>query len=412
MAAEQDMSLDVNHRDPGFLANPFPTFKRLRDEDPVHWSQNLRGWVLTRYDDVREVLVGDDMSSDRMTPFFKRVTGEERNKIQSLIHYLGKWAVFKDPPEHTHLRNLMNQPFTPRIVEKMRLSIEDLVTGMIDRVSETGRMDIITDLAYPLPATVMMDLLGVPRSELDQIKRWSDDIALFIGSAQSAEDKYAKAEAATHDMAGYFRSMIEERRKSPQDDLTTGMLEAGDGGDKLSEDELISNCILLLFAGHETTTNLMGNGMLALMKHRDQMELLNRQPDLVTSAIEELLRYDGPSGSQVRIVARDVEMGGKKLNEGERIFAFVNSGNRDDRRFSNPDAVDITRKRNRHLTFGQGIHFCLGAPLARLESQIAIREMSKRLKDVHLAIPEQDLKFMDSVVLRGVKALPVEFDAT
>jgi cytochrome P450 len=411
MAAEQDMNLDVNHRDPEFLANPFPIFKRLRDEEPIHWSPNLRGWVLTRYEDVREVLVGDDMTSDRMSPFFNRVSGEERNKIRDLIHYLGKWAVFRDPPEHTHLRNLMNQPFTPRIVEKMRVSIEGLVAGMIDGVAETGKMDVISDLAYPLPATVMMDLLGVPRSELDLIKHWSDDIALFIGSAQSAEDKYAKAQAATHDMAEYFRSMIEERKKSPKDDLTTGMLEARERGEMLSEDELIGNCILLLFAGHETTTNLMGNGMLALMRNRDQLDLLNDQPQLVSSAVEELLRYDGPSGSQVRIVARELEMNGKILNEGDRIFAFVNAGNRDERRFTNPDTLNIARKRNRHLTFGQGIHFCLGAPLARLESQIAIREMSKRLKDVHLAIPETDLQFIDSVVLRGVKSLPVEFEA-
>jgi len=409
MAVEQGDTLDVNHRDSEFLANPFPTFKRLRDEDPVHWSKNLGGWVLTRYEDVREVMVGDDMSSDRLSPFFKRLGNEERSKIGDLIHYLGKWAVFRDPPEHTHLRGLMNQPFTPRIVEKMRDGIEDLVAGMLDKVMDNGQMDVISDLAYPLPATVMMDLLGVPRSELDAVKHWSDEIALFIGSAQDAEDKYARAEAATHEMADYFRAMIAERRKAPQDDLTTGMLEARERGDMLSEDELIGNCILLLFAGHETTTNLMGNGMLALMSQRDQLDLLVEQPDLTSSAIEELLRYDGPSGSQVRIVAREIEMSGKTLNPGDRIFAFVNAGNRDERRFSNPDKINIARKRNRHLTFGQGIHFCLGAPLARLESQIAIREMSRRLKDVELAVPEAELKFIDSVVLRGVKSLPIKF---
>lgn len=409
MAAEHEMTLDVNHRDPRFLADPFPMFKRLRDESPIHWSDNLRAWVLTRYEDVREVMVGDNMTSDRMSPFFKRITGEERNKMRDLIHYLGQWAVFRDPPEHTHLRGLMNQPFTPRMVEKMRLSIEDLVAGMIDQVADTGKMDIIKDLAYPLPATVMMDLLGVPRSEIDSVKHWSDEIALFIGSAQSADDKYTRAQNATKEMAEFFRALIAERKAKPQDDLTTGMLEARERGDMLSEDELIGNCILLLFAGHETTTNLMGNGMLALMSNRDQLDRLNEDSSLTNSAIEELLRYDGPSGSQVRIVAREVEMGGKTLKPGDRIFAFVNAGNRDERRFNNPDVMDIGRKRNRHLTFGQGIHFCLGAPLARLESQIAIREMAQRLKDVDLAIPKEDLVYMDSVVLRGVKSLPVAF---
>lgn len=411
MAAEQDTDLDVNHRDPGFLANPFPTFKRLRDEDPVHWSKNLGGWVLTRYEDVREVMVGNDMSSDRLSPFFKRVTGEQRDKISDLIKYLGKWAVFRDPPEHTHLRGLMNQPFTPRIVEKMRESIEGLVAGMIDQVQDQGEMDIISDLAYPLPATVMMDLLGVPRSEINSVKRWSDEIALFIGGAQSADDKYNRAQAATHEMAEYFRAMIAERRKSPRDDLTTGMLEARESGDMLSEDELIGNCILLLFAGHETTTNFIGNGMLALMSQRDQLELLNREPGLLVSAIEELLRYDGPSGSQVRIVAKDIEMRGQTLKAGDRVFAFVNSGNRDERRFTDPDKINIARKRNRHLTFGQGIHFCLGAPLARLESQIAIREMARRLKDIDLRVPVADLEYVDSVVLRGVKSIPAAFKA-
>lgn len=411
MAAEQNIALDVNHRDPDFLADPFPVFKRLRDEDPVHWSKNLRGWVLTRYDDVREVIVGDDMSSDRLSPFFKRMASEERNKISDLIHYLGKWAVFRDPPEHTHLRGLMNQPFTPRIVDKMRESIEDLVTGMLDRAMDEGEMDLIKDLAYPLPATVMMDLLGVPRSEIDAIKQWSDEIALFIGGAQSAEDKYARAQAATCEMADYFREMIADRRKSPKDDLTTGMLEARERGDMLSEDELIGNCILLLFAGHETTTNFIGNGMLALMSQRDQLDLLNKEPSLIVSGIEELLRYDGPSGSQVRIVSRELEMRGRVLNEGDRVFVFVNAGNRDERRFTNPDKINVARKRNRHLTFGQGIHFCLGAPLARLESQIAIREMARRLKDVELSVPKADLKYIDSVVLRGVKSIPVTFKA-
>ena len=396
---------------PATNANPFPEFARLRAEDPVHWSPAMKAWIITRHADVKNVALNNrQISADRLTPFFKTNPEYQRGSINSLVRYLNHWMVFRDPPDHTRLRRLFNKAFTPTSVSNLRPSIENIVAHLIDGMEAKARrgetVDYITDFAYPLPASLIMDLLGVPRADLERVKVWSDDIALFIGTAQVAGNKYLRAESGAKAMSDYFRSLVEARTAEPHDDMISHLVLARDDRDALTTDEIIGTCILLLFAGHETTTNLIGNGFLYSMRHRDQWERLVADPSLAESAVEEYLRYDGPSGALARVAAADLELGGKTIREGQRLFAFMNSANRDPEAFADPDRFDIGREPNVHLTFGHGIHFCLGAPLARLEAQIAATRLAERLPDVRLS--GGDPEWHDSLILRGVKRLPLQ----
>lgn len=397
---------------PATNANPFPEFARLRADDPVHWSPAMKAWIITRHADVKQVALDNrQISADRLTPFFRTNPEYRRGSIDSLVRYLNHWMVFRDPPDHTRLRRLFNKAFTPTSVSNLRPSIESIVAHLIDGMEAKARrgetVDYIADFAYPLPASVIMDLLGVPRTDLERVKVWSDDIALFIGTAQVAGNKYLRAEAGAKAMSDYFRTLVEARTAEPRDDMISHLVLARDDRDALTTDEIIGTCILLLFAGHETTTNLIGNGFLYSMRHRDQWERLVADPSLAGSAVEEYLRYDGPSGALARVAASDLEMGGKAIREGQRLFAFMNSANRDPEAVADPDRFDIGREPNVHLTFGHGIHFCLGAPLARLEAQIAATRLAERLPDIRLF--GGDPEWHDSLILRGVKRLPVQF---
>lgn len=395
---------------PATNANPFPEFARLRAEDPIHWSPAMKAWIVTRHADVKQVALNRQISADRLTPFFRANPEYRRGSIDSLVRYLNHWMVFRDPPDHTRLRRLFNKAFTPTSVSNLRPGIETIVAELIDGMEARARrgetVDYIADFAYPLPASVIMDLLGVPRADLERVKLWSDDIALFIGTAQVAGNKYLRAESGAKAMSDYFRSLVEARTAAPTDDMISHLVLARDDRDALTTDEIIGTCILLLFAGHETTTNLIGNGFLYSMRHRDQWERLVADPSLAESAVEEYLRYDGPSGALARVAAADLEMGGRKICEGQRLFAFMNSANRDPDAFADPERFDIGREPNAHLTFGHGIHFCLGAPLARLEAQIAATRLAERLPDIRLS--GGDPEWHDSLILRGVKRLPVQ----
>jgi cytochrome P450 len=391
---------------PEMMVDPFPAFEQLREQAPVYRSSVLGGWVLTRYDDVKLAISDRRFSADRMRPFFAQLPAAKQCAYATLRDSISRWAVFHDPPEHTRLRGLMNKAFTPRSIERLEPRIRSIVDGLLDQVVERGEMDLIADLAYPLPASVILDMLGLPCDDLDRIKVWSDELALFVGSSVNTPDKYQRATNSIQSMNEYFSEAIQRRRSDPSDDLLTALLAAQEQGDLLSDDELVATCVLLVFAGHETTTNLIGNGFLYSMRHRDQWERLVADPSLAGSAVEEYLRYDGPSGALARVAAADLEMGGKTIREGQRLFAFMNSANRDPEAFADPDRFDISREPNVHLTFGHGIHFCLGAPLARLEAQIAATRLAERLPDVRLS--GGDPEWHDSLILRGVKRLPVQ----
>ena len=399
------MTLDYKPNDPATLADPFPLYARLRDEDPAHWSPRLKAWVLTRYEDVKRVCLDSSMSSDRLRPFFATLPPTEAAKVAELVRYLTLWMVFRDPPEHTRLRRLAAKVFNVRSINALRPNIESLTAWLLDSLADKKEFDFIADFAMPLPALVIMDMLGAPREELPRLKRLSDEMALFIGSARDAPEKYQRAGAATREMADLFRELITARRASPQRDLLSELVALDDAGDRLSEDELVATCILLLFAGHETTTHHLANGLLALLRFPDELMKLRANRALAPAAVEELLRYDGPIGAQVRIVQEAHTLHGRQLNPGDRVFLLMNAANRDPRVYDEPDRVDLTRNGVPHLTFGFGMHICLGFPLARLESQVALPAVLARWRRLELA--SQRLEWMDSMVLRGMKAMPV-----
>ncbi|HRD76433.1 MAG TPA: cytochrome P450 [Hyphomicrobiaceae bacterium] len=403
--------LAIDFADPATNADPFAIFARLRAEDPAHWSEAMKAWVVTRYDDVKAISLNNaEVSANRLAPFFAAAPEARRSTYANLMTYLGGWMVFRDPPDHTRLRRLFTKAFTSRSLDSLKPRISDLVDMLFDDMAAKARAgdtaDWIADFAYALPATVIMDLLGVPRGDLKRVKLWSDDIALFIGTARATPDKYDRAERGARAMADYFRGIVADRTAGPRDDIISQMVIARDEKEALTSDEVIATSILLLFAGHETTTNLLGNGLYHAMRFRGQWERLVADTGLIEPAIEEWLRYDGPSSALARVVVDDIEFGGRLLKKGQRVFAFTNAANRDGAQFPDPDRFDIARTPNAHLTFGHGIHFCLGAPLARLEAQIAVRRLAERFPRVRLAgsgAPE----WSDSLILRGIKSLPV-----
>jgi cytochrome P450 len=388
------------------LADPYPVFRRLRVEDPVHWSEILGGWVLTRYEDVKAGLYDPRLSSDRITPFLEH-HGRGRPEVQELGQLIGRWVVFTDPPTHTRLRQLMNTAFTSRAVERLRPKIQEVIDDLLGRIEEHGRMDAIRDFAYPLPVIVIAGMLGVPVHDRDRLKAWSDELALFVGSSLNASDKYERARRGVAEMTDYFRDLVTARRRQPRDDLISSLGAAEERGAVLSEDEMVATCVLLLFAGHETTTNLIGNGLLALLGHPDQLQALRHDPGLAPSAVEELLRYEGPTQAQTRVAREDIELNGRNIRQGDRVFLMLSAANRDPARFPEPDRLDLRRPDNHHVAFGHGIHFCIGAPLARLEGQIALTTIVRRLTDLTLLTDTPE--WLDSLVFRGVRSLPVGF---
>jgi cytochrome P450 len=403
------MSIDYKPNDPAVLADPFPLYARLRDEDPAHWSPRLKAWVVTRYDDVKRVCLDSTMSSDRLRPFFATLPPPEATKIAELARYLTLWMVFRDPPEHTRLRRLAARVFNVRSINALRPNIESITAWLLDRLADRKEFDFIGDFAMPLPALVIMDMLGAPREELARLKRLSDEMALFIGSARDAPEKYERAGAATREMADLFRELITARRAAPQRDLLSELVALDDGGDRLSDDELVATCILLLFAGHETTTHHLANGLRALLRFPAELDKLRANPALAPAAVEELLRYDGPIGAQVRIVQQAQTLHGKALKPGERVFLLMNAANRDPRAYADPERLDLARNGVAHLTFGFGAHICLGFPLARLEGQVALPAVLARWRRLELA--SEAIEWMDSMVLRGMKAMPVRATA-
>jgi cytochrome P450 len=391
--------------DPEVLADPFPLYRTMRDEDPAHWSPLLKAWVLTRYEDVKRVCLDANMSSDRLRPFFATLPSAEAGRISEVIRYLTLWMVFRDPPEHTRLRRLAAKVFNVRSIHVLRPRIEALASWLLDRIGTDEEFDFISQFAGPLPALVIMEMLGVPREELAMLKRLSDEMALFIGSTRDSPEKYSRAEAATRDMAALFRGLITARRKRPAQDLLTELMAAEEEGDRLSDDELVATCVILLFAGHETTTHHIANSLAALLRFPGELRRLRDEPTLAAAAVEELLRYDGPIGALVRIVREEHSLHGKALLPGQRVFLLMNAANRDPRAYTDPDSLDLRREGPAHLTFGFGAHICLGFPLARLEGQIALPAVLARWRSIEAAASRPE--WLDSMVLRGMKAMPI-----
>jgi pimeloyl-[acyl-carrier protein] synthase len=390
-----------NPMEPEFIADPYPMYHRLRTEDPVHHSA-LGFWVLTRYEDVVTALRDPRLAKEAIAPFVAARFGAP-------LPAMGLSMLDRDPPDHTRLRGLVSKAFTPRVVEGLRPRIQEIVDGLLAGVAARGSMDLIEEFAYPIPVAVICEMLGVPIEDHERFKGWSIDIARGLDLIWLGPDSDVgrRSVAARQALAEYFRGLIAQRRAAPRNDLLSGLIAAEEAGDKLNEMELLATCILLLIAGHETTVNLIGNGMLALLRHRDQLERLQRDPGLIASAVEELLRFDGPVQRTARIPSEDVTIGGHTIAKGEMVMPFIGAADRDPAQFPDPDRLDIGRSDNRHIAFGWGIHFCLGAPLARIEGQIAINTLLRRLPKVSLATDEPE--YRSSLTLRGLKALPVAF---
>jgi pimeloyl-[acyl-carrier protein] synthase len=387
---------------PEFHANPYPFYRRLREQDPVHLSP-LGIWVLTRYDDAVMVLRDPRFGREGMADLLEARLGLAADASEP------RDMLFRDPPDHTRLRALVSRAFTPRVVEAMRPHIQEIVDGLLDRLEAGHGMDVIEDLAYPLPVTVICEMLGVPTADQDVFKQWSADIARSLDAAilPAGSEVIPRGREARGALRGYLRSLIAARRKNPRHDLLSGLIAVEEEGNKLSEGELVSTCALLLVAGHETTVNLIGNGVLALLQHPDQQRALADDPALIQTAVEELLRYDGPVQRTGRMATADVEIGGKQIPRGSVVVAAIGAANRDPGHFSDPERLDITRRENRHIAFGFGIHFCLGAPLARIEGQVAISTLLRRIPGLKLV--SDTPQWRESSVLRGLKTLPVTF---
>jgi cytochrome P450 len=388
---------------PDVIADPYPAYRRLRAADPVHLSP-LGFWLLSRYDDCVMVLRDPRFGREGFEGVLESVYGslpEEERVPRSML--------FRDPPDHTRLRSLVNRAFTPRVVEGLRPRIEQIVDALLDRVQDSARMEVIADLAYPLPVTVISEMLGVPDGDRGAIRQWSADVARSLDAIglPVPTELVTRGRAARRALGEYFRSLIPERRRRPRADLLSQLIAVEEQGDTLSEGELLATCVLLYIAGHETTVNLIGNGLLALLRHPAELSRLRADPGLIPSAVEELLRFDGPVQRTARIAHTDLEIDGRRIAEGAMVVVLLGAANRDPAQFPDPDRLDVARADNRHIAFGFGIHFCLGAPLARLEAQIAFATLLRRAP--RLALATGTPEWRDSQVLRGLTALPVTF---
>jgi cytochrome P450 PksS len=397
----------VNIVSPQFKANPFPFLARLRSSQPVYRTtlpDKTPVWLIARYEDVAALFRDERFVKNRRSA----MTSEQLRKmpwVPPIFRPLERNMLDLDPPEHTRLRALVHKAFTPNLIGKMRDRIQILAEELLDAVSHKGEMDLISDYALPLPMTIITEILGVPPRDHHKFHKWSKAVVSLTSPKATL-----RVIPSVWMFIRYLRQFFKMRRLDPRDDLATALIQAEEAGDKLSEDELLAMVFLLLIAGHETTVNLIGNGMLALFEHPDAMNRLRREPGLIKTAVEELLRYTSPVlMSTERYACEDVKLHGLTIPRGGMTLGVIGSANRDESVFENADELDITREPNKHLSFGQGIHFCLGAPLARLEGEIAINTLLRRMPDLRLRVGTNSLRWRPSMVLRGLESLPVSF---
>lgn len=394
-----------NPLDRSALADPYPLYSRLRAEDPVHWSRMLQAWVLTRYQDVESSLSDPRLSANRQKARSLVARLAIRQQQMSVPLRPGVTMLSNDPPEHTRLRRLVSKAFTPRMVQALRPRIQDIVDTLLDQAQEARRFDFARDFAHPLPVIVIAEMLGIPASDRDMFRQWSDDAVAALAGPFAPPQVMERNRRSVMAMADYFRETIRDRRKSPGADLISSLVAAEEQGQVLTEDEMLATCMLLLVAGNETTAKLLANGMLALLRHPDQLGRLREEPSLVPTAVEELLRYDSPAQMTARVATEELQIDGVRIKTGDLVIPVLGAANRDPAVFERPDQLDVSRDPNPHMAFGDGIHFCLGAPLARAEAQIALSALLQRMPNLRLV---GEPRWDGSFVLRGVSSLPVE----
>jgi cytochrome P450 len=395
--------LSSPYSEPLFHSNPYSIYERLRQETPVHKTVLPDGtevYLVTRYADVQAAL-----KDNRLVKNISRARGKTFLQTLGFGSMRNKNMLPEDPPEHTRLRSLANEAFKPKYIRELRGHIEQIANDLIEKVQARGKMEFISEFAFPLPITVIGEMLGVPEKDHAKFREWSSD--LIASGALSSENPHFSPDILR--FVGYVRKLISDHRKNPRPDLVTQLIEAEENGDRLSGGELVSTIVLLLIAGHETTVNLIGNGMLALLINPDQLQKLKTDPDLIKPAIEELLRYVNPVQLVNRYASEDMEIGGQPIPKGSHLQMLLASANHDPMYAPAPERLDVTRKDAQHVAFGQGIHYCLGAPLARLEGEIAFQTVLKRLPNIRLAVPDDRLQWRPAIELRGLVQLPVEF---
>ena len=394
--------IEFNPLSPEFLKDPYPFYHLLRAKAPIHWFP-LGFWVASRHADINLVLK-DKRFGKR---YVQRMTGRYGPEIMDnpLYAMMSRWMLTQDPPDHTRLRGLVVKAFTARRVEEMRPRIQQLVDGLIDAVADRGEMDLIQDFAHPLPTNVICDMLGIPEPDRPQFTESSRISARMIDPTPMSDAEMATSKETTDALVVYFEKLFELRRREPGDDLTTLLVQVEDAGERLSEDELIANIILLFGAGHETTVNLIGNGLLALHRNPDQLARLKADPSLIPNAVEELLRFDSSVQMTTRTALVDLELGGTKIKEGEAVLCLLGAANRDPEVYEDPDRLDVGRPDIQPSSFGGGIHYCLGAQLARIEAEIALATLFRRLPDLELhGLDDPDWR--PTFTLRGLTTLP------
>ena len=390
--------------DPEVLANPYPLYHRLRSHDPVHWDPYLHAWIVTRYEDVITVLTRYSAERAPSPEYFEALGAPE---VSPIAKVMVKQMLFRDAPAHTRLRKLAGPAFMPVRVRMLRGHIQEIATKLIDDIQSrgTGRMDLLADFAEPLPAIVTAEMLGVPVEDHVQLKDWSVTFAEMLGNFQHNPDRLGGVLKAVEGMANYFQNAIAEQRKNPRDGLIHALLTTEVDGDRLTEEEIIANVIVTMVGGQETTTNLIANGMLSLLRNPDQLHRLRTDSAIMPAAVEELLRYESPSQHTARLAPDDVMLGGKQIRKRQAVIAVMAAGNRDPERFPDPDRLDFDRPDNRHLAFGWAAHFCFGAPLARLEGHIAFETLLRRFPELRLT--DEPLVWRENLGLRGMKSLPI-----
>ncbi|MCY4070567.1 MAG: cytochrome P450 [Chloroflexi bacterium] len=373
----------------------------------MHWSDHIGAWILTRYDDVKAAANDPRFSSVRAHYFMNQLPETAQERLRPLGHQLALWLIHMDPPDHTRVRSLVHKAFVPQVVEGLRDSVHQIVNELLDGVAEAGEIDVMGDLAYPLTASVIAELLGIPTEDRIRFRNWSDNINGFVGAAHVTTRRAELAQGSMLELMDYLHDLLEQRRQSPRDDFVSGLIAVEEEGDRLNEEELLALGVLLLFAGHETTANQIGNAVLALLRNPEQLQKLQREPTMINDAVEELLRYDSSVQRLGRVATEDIEICGKPIRQGEFIAAMLGAANRDPAHFAEPDKLDIEREQNSHLSFGYGKHYCIGAPLARLELQIVLSTILSRFPCLRLKTDE--VEWYDNFGQRFLRSLPVIF---
>ncbi|NPC56396.1 cytochrome P450 [Caenimonas soli] len=395
------ISVDDDLLDPGLLQDPFPYYRELRETRPVHWNERWRGWIVSRYEDVYAGLHDQRLLADTITPYFQtRLTPEERERFALTYEVLNSWPVFVDPPKHTQLRKIFSRSFTPKTVQTMRGIVQSFVTEFLDGWKDKQEVDLISDFGFLVPANVIATIIGAPREDLHRFHKWSWELNELLHGGVGSPQRMDRAQQSIIEFKAYLQGLYEERLKQPRDDMMSWLMEVQRTDGAITADDVVYSCMLILNAGHETTQIMIGNTVTALLES-GQWQRLREQPQLVKTAIEECLRFNGPMKGTMRAAAQDMKIGGVDVKQGDRVMLLMAAANRDPAQFPDPDRLDISRNPNPHMAFGHGIHFCLGAPLARLEVEVSLIEMTRRYPNLELAGP---VKYEPRILSRAIEA--------